>query len=94
MSLHQRVQKHCEGKKVKLSLRHEGVCGSGCIDHIFLTSALVGCEWSPPRPGKAPGTLWIGGWVDPRAGLDNEEKRKFLNLPGLEIRPLRRPTRS
>jgi hypothetical protein len=26
--------------------------------------------------------------VDPRAGLDEVEKRKFLTLPGLELRPL------
>jgi hypothetical protein len=32
--------------------------------------------------------------VGPRAGLDNLEKRKFLILPGLEIRPLGRPARS
>jgi hypothetical protein len=32
--------------------------------------------------------------VDLRAGLDDVEKRKFLNLPGLELRPLGRPARS
>jgi hypothetical protein len=47
--------------------------------HIFLTSALVGGEWSASRPchftpGKAPGTHSIGGWVDPIAGLDDMEK--------------------
>jgi hypothetical protein len=26
--------------------------------------------------------------VDPRAGLDDTKKRKFLTLPGLELRPL------
>jgi hypothetical protein len=26
--------------------------------------------------------------VDPRAGLDDVEKRKFLTLPGLELRDL------
>jgi hypothetical protein len=63
--------------------------------HIFLTSALVGGEWSASRPGRfipgerAPGTHWIGGWVDPRSGLDDAEIRKFLNLPGLELRPPR-----
>jgi hypothetical protein len=31
------------------------------------------------------GTNWIGVWVDPRAGLDDVEKRKFLILPGLGI---------
>jgi hypothetical protein len=29
-----------------------------------------------------------------RAGLDDVEKRKFLTLPGLELRPLGRPARS
>jgi hypothetical protein len=43
-------------------------------------------------PGKEPpGTHWIGGWVDLRAGLNEMEKRKFLTLPGLELRPLGRP---
>jgi hypothetical protein len=61
--------------------------------HIFLTSALVGGEWSKSRPGRftpgerAPRTHWIGGWVDLRAGLDDLEKRKLLTLPGFELRP-------
>jgi hypothetical protein len=48
---------------------------------FFLTSALVGGEWSASRfcrftPGeRAPCTHWIGGWVNPRAVLDNVEKR-------------------
>jgi hypothetical protein len=29
--------------------------------------------------------------VDPRAGLDDVEKREFLNLPGLKLRSLGRP---
>jgi hypothetical protein len=64
--------------------------------HI-LTSAFAGGEWSASRPGrftpgeKAPGTLWIGGWVSHRAGLNDVEKRKFLTLPELELRPLGRP---
>jgi hypothetical protein len=59
--------------------------------HIFLTSALVGVEWSASRPcrftprERAPGTHWIEDWVGPRAGLDAVERRKFLTLPGLEI---------
>jgi hypothetical protein len=32
--------------------------------------------------------------VDLRAGLDDLGKRKFLTLPGLELRPLSRPARS
>jgi hypothetical protein len=71
--------------------------GSGCIDPHLLTSALVGGNFTPrplyPR-GKSPGTHWIGGWVDLRAGLDDLEKRKFLTLPGLKLRPLGRPARS
>jgi hypothetical protein len=48
---------------------------------IFLTSALVRGEWSTSRPGRftpgerAPGTHWIGGWVDHRASLQEVEKR-------------------
>jgi hypothetical protein len=51
-----------------------------------------------PRPlysgERAPGTHWIGGWVDPKIGLDEIENWKFLTLPGLEFRPLGRPARS
>jgi hypothetical protein len=32
--------------------------------------------------------------VDPKAGLDNMQKRKFLTLQRLELHPHRRPTRS
>jgi hypothetical protein len=61
---------------------------------VFLTSALVGGEWSASRPGRfTPGTHWIGGWVGPRTGLD-VERRKILLLPGIELRPLGRPARS
>jgi hypothetical protein len=33
------------------------------------------------------------GWVDPRAGLDDLEKRKLLTLLGLELQPFSRPAR-
>jgi hypothetical protein len=36
---------------------------------------------------KVPGNHWIGDWVDPRTGLHDVEKRKFLILPGLDLRP-------
>jgi hypothetical protein len=52
--------------------------GSVCIDPRF----------------QAPGTHWIGGWVGPRAGLDNVGKRKFLTLPGHQLQALGRPARS
>jgi hypothetical protein len=46
-------------------------------------------------PGeRAPGTHCVGGWVDTRAGLDDVEQRKFLTLPGLELRPLVCPASS
>jgi hypothetical protein len=32
--------------------------------------------------------------VNPWIGLDDVEKRKFLTIPGIELRPLGRPTRS
>jgi hypothetical protein len=53
---------------------------NGCIDPYFLTSALVESEWSDSRPGRfttremVPSTHWTGGWVGPRAGLDDMEE--------------------
>jgi len=43
--------------------------------HSFLTSVLDGEALSLSCSGRFswgqnPGTHWIGGWVDPRAGLD------------------------
>jgi hypothetical protein len=37
---------------------------------------------------RAPGTHWIGGWVDPRAGLDAVAKRKIPS-PCRESNPCR-----
>jgi hypothetical protein len=68
--------------------------GSGCIIPPFLTSALVGRESLASRTGRyipgerAPGTYWKGGWLGPKTGLHNVERRKMLVLPGLEFRPL------
>jgi hypothetical protein len=66
-----------------------------------MTSALDGGEWSASRsgralpPGKDPFTHCTGGWVDPRAGLDTEVRRKILlPLPGIEHRSPSRPVRS
>jgi hypothetical protein len=64
------------------------------------TSALVRGEWSASRPvrltpgERVPGTHCTGGWVGPRAGLDDVDKWKFLPPPGLELRPIGRPARS
>jgi hypothetical protein len=44
------------------------------------TLGTVGIELLASRPRcfttgeRAPGTHWIGGWVGPRAGLDDMEK--------------------
>jgi hypothetical protein len=39
-------------------------------------------------PGKSPVTHFIGGWVDPRAGLDDMEKRKLELPPLLVVQPV------
>jgi hypothetical protein len=52
--------------------------------HVFLTSSLVGGELSASCSGRfAPGERVPGGWVGPRTGLDDVEKRNFLPIPGL-----------
>jgi hypothetical protein len=67
---------------------------------IFLISALVGGEWSVSRPcrftsgERASAAHWIEGWVGHRAGLNEVEKRKFLTLPGLELRLFGRSART
>jgi hypothetical protein len=54
--------------------------GVDIYTHVFLTSALVGGEWSASRPNRltpgerTPGTHWIGGWVGPSAGQDDMQK--------------------
>jgi hypothetical protein len=74
--------------------------GGGCIDPRFLA---LGTSWrwvvsftlQPLYPSERdPGIHWIEGWVDPRVGLYDAEKRKYLTLLGLEFRPLGRPARS
>jgi hypothetical protein len=65
----------------------------------FLASALDGCEWSASRSSRftlgegASGTHCIGGWVDPRAGLDSVEWRNSLVRAGnrtLAVQPVAR----
>jgi hypothetical protein len=58
---------------------------------IFLTPALVVVSGQLHVPAalplgkEPPGTHWIGGLVGPRTGLEDVEKRNFLNLPVLEL---------
>jgi hypothetical protein len=84
-----------------LALRRAGVWGRGCIDAPRFLDFGTSWRWVvnfTPRPlsprGRIPDTHWIGGWVDPRAGLDDMEKWKFLTLQGLGLRPLGRPALS
>jgi hypothetical protein len=71
--------------------------GMDVCTHVFLTSALVGGEWSHSllghfTPGdRASATHWTGEWLGPRTGLVDVEKIKFLPLPRLELRPLGHP---
>jgi hypothetical protein len=55
--------------------------------------ALVGGEWSASRPGRfTPGERASRYPLD--RTLDDAEKETFLSLPGLELRPHGRSTRS
>jgi hypothetical protein len=48
--------------------------------NVFLTSEIVGSEWSASRPcsftteERVSDIHWLGGWVGPRAGLNVMEK--------------------
>jgi hypothetical protein len=58
--------------------------------HIFLTSVLAGGEWPASRPGRFTS---LPKGKDPRyplhrAGLENMEERKFVTIPGPELRPV------
>jgi hypothetical protein len=54
--------------------------------HAFLISVLDGGEWPDSRPDRfnprvrAPDIYWIGGWVGPRAGLDEVAKREYPSI--------------
>jgi hypothetical protein len=62
--------------------------GSGGIAPPFLTSARDGGEFRTSRNGRfapgdrAPGIHWVGDWVDPRAGLDAMEERRYFAPAG------------
>jgi hypothetical protein len=68
--------------------------------HVFLTSVLVGGEWSASHPSRVTSgertisTAWTGGWVCPRTGLDNVEERKIFPLLGIELWPLDHASRN
>jgi hypothetical protein len=62
--------------------------GSGCIDPHFLDLGISLGEWSASSPfrfyhrERARGTHFIGGWVDPRAGLDDMDKSTLFYPTG------------
>jgi len=61
----------------------EGACRNSST--LSLTSALdgvVGQRHAPAAlpPGKRRGTLCIGGWVGPRAGLDGRGKLALIRI--------------
>jgi hypothetical protein len=64
--------------------------------HVFSAVAVVRSEWSASRPGrfspaeKTLSSLSIGGWLGPRTGVVEVERRKILPIPGLELRLLDR----
>jgi hypothetical protein len=68
-----------------LSICHDDLWRNGGIAPPYLTSVLDWREWSVSRSSRfnlgkrVPGIHWIGGWVEPRAGLDDMEKRKIFH---------------
>jgi hypothetical protein len=54
--------------------------------NIFFILALTAAEWSATRlaaltpPPEKKSLHWIGGWEDPRTGLDNMDKNKISIL--------------
>jgi hypothetical protein len=91
-------QKHTQ--KIKLSLclinyapRHDDVWGGEVTTPSFMTSTLLGREWSASRFGRfALQTQSIGGWARRKAGQDIMEKRK-ITWPCQDSNP-GRPARS
>jgi hypothetical protein len=66
--------------------------------HVFLTTVLVGGEWSASGPGRftpgerAPGIHWIGGWVGPELicttwRIENSCLQRNSNSDTLVIQP-------
>jgi hypothetical protein len=56
-----------------------------------VSGQLLGPVAFPPGKEPSVSTGYDVGWI-PDPGLDDLEKIKFSALPGLELRPLGRPT--
>jgi hypothetical protein len=82
------ISKYNTGKgKVHPKTGHEDPEGEKYSSTLSLTSALDGCVWSTPRPGRftpgeKPGTYFIGGWVGARPG----QVRNISPPPGFDPR--------
>jgi hypothetical protein len=76
--------------------------GSRCIDPRFLDTRI---SWrlvvnftarALYSRERAPGTHWIGGWVGPRTGLDDMEKKRVpyrdSNFDTSAVQPVVIPT--
>jgi hypothetical protein len=48
----------------------------------LLFNLYLATKWLHARPRFTPGTHWIGGWVDFRASLDTEARRKSFASAG------------
>jgi hypothetical protein len=74
-----------------MTLHHEDLWGSGGIAPPFMSLALDRDDVSASRAysfttrERTPGIHWIGGWVDPRVGLDVLVKRKILHCRELNL---------
>lgn len=73
-----------------LNVKIQAVKAYGAVEveiHSLLASAL-GHEWLTSRPDSFnpennPGTRLVGGWVDPREGLDAIRRDKSLGHAGI-----------
>ena len=80
---------HNKGKVILLQAQCSPEGGQRYSSNSSMTAALDGAEWSAPCPGRlypweGPGTHFTGGWLGPRAGLD---ERKISSPPGSDPRP-------
>jgi hypothetical protein len=59
--------------------------------YAFLTSPLAEGEWSFSPVERTSDTLWIGGWVDLRVGLDAVVRRTKITTPARNSTPVFQP---
>jgi hypothetical protein len=63
--------------------------------HLFLASTQVGEQWSASLPGReGPQQPLVRRLDGPHNGSGRSREDKLMPLPGLDLRPLHRPTTS